>query len=232
MNVLKQSAEALENRLLKTGRVLATRSWSPAGFVEVDLHLPGCDMSGWTETKHIKCRVAPFTYRDYTPAGWDAETQTCTLYIETGHDGPGSHWARRLKRGDCISYLGVANSHQRAESDRQLVFLGDETAIGHFFALSGLAGPGAPITGALSILHQDHQQQFAEYFPRLHLQLLKKREAQDYESLLRWVNDTIPSGQNAVFLLAGYGSAVSQMRRLLRQKGYGNDRVRAEGFWN
>ena len=37
---------------------------------------------------YIKFRMNDLTFRDYTPSGWDADTHTCTLYLDAAHNGP------------------------------------------------------------------------------------------------------------------------------------------------
>ncbi len=215
---------------MKTATVLAVRAWNPATFREIDLHMPGCDMSKWDQTQHMKCKVDSFTYRDYTPSGWDAETQTCTLFINAGHDGPGSRWVKALQPGDNLSYM-VASSHEQPVSNKRLVFLGDETAIGHFFALQQLAGAGTAISGAVAIAEQHHRDEFSEYFSRLGLAALHKDG--EYRALEDWVVDlNAGDPSDAVFYLAGYSPAIARLRRLLKSKGYGGSQIRAQGFWN
>src|ERR1700761_5367232 len=164
MNKLTQKAIALaETTFFRTATVLAVRAWEPASIIEIDLHLPDCDMRRWTSVQHIKCKVGVLSYRDYTPSGWDAETHTCTLLIHVAHDGPGSRWARGLRPGDQLSYRKPESSHHHPEA-KQLCFLGDETTIGHFLALQQLAEPGTAINGAILLSEPHHQQEFHAYF--------------------------------------------------------------------
>jgi hypothetical protein len=89
LNKLKRKAgELFESRLLQTGTVLDVRPWTPSTLIEIDLHLPLVDMQQWEQVPYIKFRVDNFTFRDYTPSGWDAETRTCTIYIDAVHNGP------------------------------------------------------------------------------------------------------------------------------------------------
>ncbi len=222
----------LERRLLKTATVLAVRPWEPATFLEIDLHLPYCDMSVWQEVMHMKCRVGALAYRDYTPSGWDAETRTCTLFIDAAHEGQGSQWAKSLKAGDPISYLGISSSHHKPASGKRLIFLGDETTIGHFFALHQLAGHSAQIDGAIAIAHKHHQHEFAHYFSRLGLQTLDKDDSGEYRELQEWVGAVHPDDNNTVFYLAGYTPAIVRLRKLLKVKGYGGSQVRTQEFWD
>ena len=222
----------VENRLVKAAAVLAVRLWEPSTFIEIDLHMPGCDMSRWQQAQHIKCRVAPLVYRDYTPSGWDAETHTCTLLIDVAHDGPGSRWAKSLKEGDTISYLGVSSAHHEPAPGRRMVLLGDETSIGHFLALRQLADGQAVIGGAITIQEAAHRRVFDRYFPGTGLEVLPGAVKGDYSALKDWVAG-FPDGDSSgtVFYLAGHIPGVVGLRKMLRRKGYGSRQVKAQGFW-
>lgn len=216
----------------KQATILAVRTWEPGTVLEVDLHLPDCDMSHWDRALHLECRVGRMVYRDYTPSGWDAETRTCSLVIHAAHDGPGSRWARQLKVGDIIVYRGVGSSHDTPAVGREMAFLGDETAIGHFLALRQLAGKDARITGAIALTEPHHREEFDQYFSGWEVKPVRKDSAVDYEALGRWLEGlAVTDHADMVFYLAGHHPAVSGLRKLLRQKGYGRDQVRVQGFW-
>ena len=222
----------LERKWLKNATVLAIRAWEPATFFEIDLHMPDCDMSQWQEVQHMKCKVGPLSYRDYTPSGWDVETRTCTLFIDADHEGQGSRWVKNLQTGDRISYLGISSSHHHPAPGKRLVFLGDETTIGHFFALHQLAGLRAHVEGAITLAHKHHQDEFSHYFSQLGLQTLDKGDNGQYRKLEEWVGDLRAGDNDTVFYLAGYSPAVVRMRKLLKGKGYSGNQVRAQGFWD
>lgn len=233
MKLLTQKAIALaETPFFRTAAVLAVRPWDPESILEIDLHLPECDMSRWTRAQHIRCKVGVLSYRDYSASGWDAETHTCTLLIHVAHDGPGSRWARSLRAGDTISYRKSESSHHQPVT-KQMCFLGDETAIGHFLALQQLAKPGASISGAVLLTEPHHQQEFHDYFPGWNVTPLSKREDGDYRQLSDWV-DAIDRKEHAdtVFYLAGYIPGVVDLRRRLRRQGIAGSRVETQGFWD
>jgi NADPH-dependent ferric siderophore reductase len=216
----------------KIATVLAVRAWEPGSIREIDLHMPDCDMSGWSSAQHIKCKVGTLVYRDYTPLGWDAGTSTCTLLIHSGHEGIGSRWARGLQVGDTVSYVRIGSSRQHP-SGRSLVFLGDESAIGHFLALRQLAPAGTEISGAVLLGEAHHREEFEAYYPGWGLKALEKNEVLDYCELDRWVeNFALREHPDAVFYLAGYIPSVVRLRKLLRRKGVARGRVMAEGFWD
>lgn len=237
MNKLTKKALSLvESPFIHNARVLAVRVWEPDTVREIDLHLPDCNMSEWVSTQHIKFKVGNFVYRDYTPAGWDAETRTCTLIIHTAHEGPGSRWGKGLRVGDSVVYLGVSSSHQQPVSNRPLVFLGDETTIGHFLAMQQLAGDTAKISGAIVLAEDHHLDEFEQYYPGWGLQGLRKGASREYRELDAWVESLAGSWseldlKDTMFYLAGYSREVARLRKLLRQKGIGAGQVKAQGFW-
>jgi len=234
MNPVAQKTIAfLENKMAKTATVLATRAWNNATFIAVDLHLPNCDMSKWQQSQHIKCKVKDLTYRDYSPACWDVETRTCTLFIDAAHEGPGSRWARSLASGHVISYLGVASSHQQPVPNKRMVFLGDESAMGHFFSLQQLADDPGMVSGAIAMSEKGLQDEFARYFPQSGLAALHKTHWADYSALARWIDDQpFAEPANTIFYLAGYVPGVVGLRKILKQKGYTGNQVKVQGFWD
>jgi NADPH-dependent ferric siderophore reductase len=198
---------------------------------EVDLYLPGVNMLKWTQAQHIKCKVADYEYRDYTPCGWDAETSTCTLIIHTGHDGAGATWARGLQQGDIFSYVGIGSSMQRPAENAHLVFLGDESAIGHFYALHQLASGPLSVTGAVAFTAPEHLEVFQEYFFDFGtVQAVKKTPGHNSNALLQWVAHRQFPG-NSVFYLAGEIPVVVQLRHLLKAQGISGWQIKAQGFW-
>jgi len=234
MNKLTQKALSLaESPFIHNARVLAVRVWEPDTVREIDLHLPDCNMNKWTSPQHIKFKVGNFIYRDYTPSGWDAETRTCTLIIHTGHEGPGSRWGKTLKTGDTVNYMGVESSHQQPVEGKPLVFLGDETAIGHFLALRQLAGESASIGGAVVLSEPHHRDEFGQYFFGWGLRSLEKGTTRNYKELDCWLMGlSLPLREDTVFYLAGYSPEIGRLRRLLRQKGVNPGQVKARGFWD
>jgi len=233
MKLLTQKAIALaETPFFRTATVLAVRPWEPQSILEIDLHLPDCDMSKWTSAQHIKCKVGVLSYRDYTPSGWDAETHTCTLLIHVAHDGPGSRWARGLNCGDMVSYRKPESSHHHPVASR-MCFLGDETTIGHFLALQQLAKPGTSISGAVLLTEPHHRQEFHDYFLGWDVAPLSKDEGEGYRPLGEWVDalDVRDHG-DTVFYLAGHIPGVVDLRRRLRRKGIAGSRVKTQGFWD
>jgi len=131
-----------------------------------------------------------------------------------------------------VSYLGISSSHHQPAPGKRLVFLGDETTIGHFFALHQLAGKHARVEGAIVLAHKHHQHEFSDYFSYLGLQTLDKEGAGRYGELEKWADELKTDGQDTVFYLAGYSPAVVRLRKLLKGKGVAGSQIRCQGFWD
>ncbi|WAC15058.1 hypothetical protein [Dyadobacter pollutisoli] len=229
MNIIKQKAIRLfETAMAKTGTVLAIRAWEPATFFEVDVHFPDMDMSGWKRVQHIKIRVAPGVYRDYTPAGWDEDIRTCTLYINAEQNGPGSRWIKSLREGDSITYVGVGATFHRPADYGEMVVFGDMSCIGHYLALQQLAG-GRGITGAITIAQESHREEFAEYFS-WKIQPVRQRDVGGLHSILKWTKDK-PLANSNVYI-SGHIPTCVQLRKELKRREDSPLGILVQGFWS
>ena len=214
----------LEDRLLKAGLVLEVRHWANAGMTEIDLHLPEACIEEWFDVPAIKFRAAALTYRDYTPFGWDAETHTCSLLIDTGHEGAGSRWAQGLKNGDAVQYLKVEQTRQAPHPTDLVVALGDASSLGHLLALQQLTLPLSRFDGAVLLGNPEQQDLFADYF-RSPLKALTG-DAQ----LADWLRGQGYCTAHTHFYLTGNHHLVSRLRKLLKELGHLH--IRAKGFWS
>ncbi|WP_259071500.1 SIP domain-containing protein [Mucilaginibacter sp. X4EP1] len=227
---IKKRAGALFEPALQTGRVLEVRHWEPSTFMEVDLHLPQADMSAWTEIPYIKFKVADLTFRDYTPSGWDAETHTCTLFIDVAHNGPGCKWASQLKKSDIVSYYKIKSTQHAPEETPAVIGLGDESSIGHLLALQQMVVPATRFSGAVLIHNASHRDQFNEYF-RSPLTPIPVQDAYGHNSLMQWIIEQQYTLDNTVFYITGNQTMVIQLRKLLKMQGYHSTQVKAQSFW-
>ncbi|MFT4155518.1 SIP domain-containing protein [Parafilimonas sp.] len=226
----KQKISFVENIFIKKGRVLDVRAWKPATIFEVDLHLPQPDMQQWNKTQKISCRVGAFSFRDYSPCWWDAETKTCTLFIDALHDGEGSRWVKTLQREDDFYYLHIESAKHSPETGKHLVMLGDETAIGHFNALQQLANDATSISGAIVFKQDEHLQQFKAYCKKLSLDALPYA-TNNYAALKAWT-EKLNVHNDCTFYIAGNARLVVQLRNALKEKGFAANQIKAQGFWH
>jgi NADPH-dependent ferric siderophore reductase len=232
LNRLKKKAISfLDAHISKTGYVLEVRKWEPSTLIEIDLHLPGTTMSDWNEVPYMKCKVADLTYRDYTPWGWDAETQTCTLFIDAGHPGAGSQWAQQLQKGDTISYLGTNSTRHAPSPTSSIICLGDESSIGHLLAMQQLTMPKTRFTGAVIIGNEENRSLFSKCFGSM-LQPISRGDVYGHHSLADWLLQQSYSIQNTLFYIAGNNTMVVELRKFLKKQGYAASQIRSHGFWS
>ncbi|OKS88532.1 siderophore-interacting protein [Mucilaginibacter polytrichastri] len=227
-----RAAKLLEGRMLHAGTVLEVRHWQPCTMLEIDLHLPIADMAQWAENiPYIKFKVADFTFRDYTPSGWDAETCTCTIFVDAAHNGPGSLWARNLQKGDNISYIKVGVTRHCPLGTSTIIGLGDESSLGHLLALQQTVIPSGRFTGAIVMANEGHRKLLGEYFPSP-LAPIARYDTYGHHSLIEWLVNQHYSLDNTLFYLAGNNTMVDQLRKLLKQQGYASGQIKAQGFWS
>lgn len=229
MNYLKRQAlNLLEKRMLKKGRVLDVREWSPATICEIDLHLPQTDMSNWDSVQHIKMKVADGVYRDYTPVFWDAETHTCTLIIDLEHSGPGTDWAKHLTAESSIEYWGIGKTPHHPVSGTMLGF-GDVSAMAHLLALEYLTRGKSQINGSICFREPHHALEFSQYFQSNYQPLVVENEHSYHRYWERWLESHTLLGQT-VFIVGNIPSVV-KFRKHLRTHTTFNGNIKAEGFW-
>lgn len=228
--IRKKAGSIIEPQILKTGRVLEVRTWSPATMIEIDLHLPHVNMYQWQQIPYVKFRVDNLTYRDYTPTGWDAETSTCTVFINAAHSGAGSIWAKQLRRNDTIQYLKVGSIHQGADRTSAIVALGDESSIGHLLALQQITLPGTKFSGAVLMDDTQHREFFNKDL-KSPIRPIARSEMYGHHTLMSWINTQHYDFRETVFYLIGNNVMVSQLHKLLNQEDIPSGNIKSQSFW-
>jgi NADPH-dependent ferric siderophore reductase len=211
-------------QLLQTGQVLDVRVWEPATMIEIDLHLPLADMRLWNEIPYIKFKVDESCFRDYTPFGWDAETATCSLLVDTTHEGCGSRWAAQLHAGDTVQYIKIGDTHQSPHPTNLVVGLGDASSVGHLLALQQLTLPGIRFDGAV-LLDSPHTGQLVRDYFRSPVSTLTTRH-----ELANWLLKQGYCTAHTSFYLTGNRELVVELRTLLKNLGHVN--IQAKKFWS
>lgn len=219
-----------EKIITKTATIANVRPWNSGNISEVDLHLPQVDFSKWNKTPVIKCRTSAMHYTDYTPSMWDNNEHICTLYIDTSHSGKGSEWAKEIKENDMLNYIHIDFENHYPVEDKQLVFLGDQTAIGHFCALQQLASTNAKINGYICFNNQQTAEGFTKNCPWLPLETLTGYEETNQKTaqLLEQLEDK----ENCIFYIVGYAKMVVSIRKYLKSQGIAGEQIKSKGFWH
>lgn len=221
--IKNKAGKILENQLLNTGSVLAIRRWELSGLIEIDLHLPSVDMQNWKQIPYIKFRVEGFSFRDYSPFGWDLETSTCSILVDSAHHGQGSRWAEQLSVGDTVSYLRPESTRQYPHPTDCVVGLGDASSVGHLLALQQLTVPKSRFDMAV-ILDSPQSDLLRDNFSPV-LNILP-----NYDELASWLVKQQYSIANTSFYVNGNNELVVALRKLLKKMGY--SQIRVKGFWS
>lgn len=230
-NGLKKAVFGLMDKVFtQEGFVLAVRKWQPETMYEIDLHLPEVDMLKWTTIPRLKCKVAPYAYRDYTPAIWDAERRKCTLIIETGHNGFGSLWTQNLKPGDTILFA-PAHAAQLPAGPGKIVCFGDGSALGHFLALKQLTNRNTNPLEAIIFLNEEYV--LPDYFEHENpeFKFIMAPGVNSLDSLHQSSEYKVLSTYGALYI-AGHIPTVTGLRKIFKKNPYLNAKIFAHGFWS
>lgn len=71
----------------------------------------------------------PQTRRRYSVRAVDGAADTITLWVATGHEGPGSDWARRVQSGEPVDVVGPRGKITLDHSADWYLFAGDVSAL-------------------------------------------------------------------------------------------------------
>ncbi|WEK36339.1 MAG: siderophore-interacting protein [Candidatus Pseudobacter hemicellulosilyticus] len=221
-NVLKRAAFGLIEKTMSEGTVLATW-WLTAEVVALDVHLPSVDMQEWKNIRRLKCKVADFAFRDYTPASWDASSRTCTLFISVAHEGAGSRWARTIRSGDPLLFAAAYAAPLPAAG--RVLGIGDATAIGHFLSLRQLQqhGPGALDVAILLSGKSVPAVSYSSMHPELHW--LEGQAALD-----NWLDEKSPDNYSAIYIAGNIPQVTALRKRFKAMEGLAA-KIYVQGFW-
>jgi len=221
--IKNKAGKLIENQLLHTGEVLDVRAFEQSGLIEIDLHLPSVNMVDWTQVPYMKFRVDDFTFRDYSPFGWDAETGTCSILVDAAHEGPGSNWAKTLKAGDVVHYFRAESTRQSPHPTDCVVGLGDASSLGHLLALQQLTVPVTRFESAIVLDKPEIGGVIRDYFSPV-LNTLAT-----YADLESWLSEQQFCTAHTWFYINGNQQLVIALRNLLRKMGH--RQIRVKGFW-
>lgn len=229
-NILKKAIGGLLDQILSSAKVLAVRPWLSFTVYEIDLHLPNINMEKWNTIKRLKCKVGDLEYRDYTPAHWNAEKRTCTIYIEAGHKGVGSRWVKQLKAGDEVLF-GDAHAAQLPTQEGRILCIGDGSALGHFLALKQLTKDGQCPMDAIVYFHDADEPPYALAKSNPEYTFIINPNTDVFSTLAEWCTTNDLSIYTSVYI-AGNIPMVTALRKKLKVKPEIKAKIYVHGFWS
>lgn len=165
--------------------------------------------------------------RHYNPSAFDSATGTMEMLIYLHGKGPGSAWADKVIVGDKINLMGPAMKVKLDNTQRNFVFLGDETTIGTFLFMQNSLAGGQQFNGLieteLNLLHLNQT---------VNLNLpTAARTAQRGEVLSTWLAGNFDAHKDAQFYLLGHNASNLKLREYLKDKGMPNSKIVMRRYW-
>ncbi len=191
-----------------SARVLRVRVSGPA--------IAGMDFSPGVK---IKLHVGAGNMRSYTPASVDSTAGEMDVVVHVHGDSAASDWARGLKAGDEVSFMGPGKSVEGPSGPLPwAAFFGDETTIGLAEAIVDAHEDGTPILGAIEVAS---------------LPLAGVPRAQTHgEALVAYLDSlALPEGEGRVWL-SGEASSVLALRKALLDRGVTREQLCIKPYWS
>jgi ferric-chelate reductase (NADPH) len=178
----------------------------------------------WTPGDKLQVQLGGWVQRTYTPMDWDPVAGRTRMLIYLHADGPGTHWARMVQKGDACVLFGPRKSIQPASSS---IVFGDETSLGLAAALSGTS-----MHLLLEVTNRDQVMPVLGYLGlgSAHAGVRSKDDAHlsELEAQLSTLLMTDPTAE---IILTGRASAIGHMTRFLRQTEVGAGRRQSKAYW-
>jgi len=182
--------------------------------------------AGWTPGDKIQLQLGGWVQRTYTPIGWDNVNGRTRILVCLHAAGPGTQWARTVKKGDTCALFGPRKSITLAPAGTPAIIVGDETSIGLAAALSA--------HGQVAVLLEVVSR--ADTVPVLaHLGLadahLCVRTDGENQALEAQLSALLMQDASMDIVLTGRASIIGHMTRFLRLTGVGSGRRHSKAYW-
>ena len=223
MSIIQKIEDAFINvtglQLLGAGRVLEVRAWEDSPVIGIDLHLPAFDMNEWIGLMKITFLISDACFRDYVPFGWDADTATCSLLINTTQDTAGGHWANSLCAGNQVQYIKILASTEKLHPTNLIVGLGDSIHPEFLLALQQLTSPASRFDGAVWFSSPQTAKMFSSFFNTSLTTVASQNE------LINWLVCQNYCINHTSFYLSGNQCLTGDIQKLLKNLGHRNIHV-------
>ncbi|MYN15263.1 siderophore-interacting protein [Rugamonas sp. FT107W] len=183
----------------------------------------------WTPGDKLQIQLGGWVQRTYTPMDWDTESGRTRILVYLHADGPGTHWARLVRKGDDCTVFGPRRSLRLEQPRGRAILFGDETSLGLAVALSGQAAPLRMVFEVSSLAEA------APVIRQLGLDdahLCVRREGgEHFNELDAHMSALLQSHPSAEIVLTGKAGSIQHVSRLLRQQGATAGRRQSKAYW-
>lgn len=223
----------LKRRLLT---VVSSEHISPA-MIRITLH--GEDLADFTSLgpdDHCKVIIpdenGEMVMRDYTPRAYDNDKRTLAIDFALHDAGPVTQWAMNAKPGDELTIGGPRGSAVLKGDIRQLVLIGDETALPAIARNIEEAKPGALIKAIIAVPSEADEQTFSSA-ANVDLQWVHRPESQSIDPTpFIEALDEMDIGSGTYIWIAAEAYVAKDIRRyLIEERGHPLSWLKASGYW-
>lgn len=185
----------------------------------------------WTPGDKVQIQLGGWVQRTYTPIDWDSASGRMRILVYTRAGGPGTAWARCVRKDDVCLIFGPRKSIDLTRAPASAIVFGDETSFGLATALLRTVRPPhatllfevsllirvEPVLARLGLENAHLVEQAADdsHMSTLEEQMLAALEAQ-------------PSAR---IVLSGKASSIQRMRKLLKRSGIEAKRFQVKAYW-
>jgi len=221
---------AMIKLFMRSGQVLDIEDVGPA-FRIVTIGGEALRKVDWTPGDKLQISLGGWVQRTYTPLDWDAEAGRTRLLLSLDADGPGTQWARTLRKDDACILFGPRKSIDLTRRPSCAVLFGDETSFGLAAALLGA-------------LRSTSTRLFFEVSSLAHAQsVLAPLGLEQAQLSVRGVDDAhlaaLEEGMLAALqaqptgniVLSGKASSIQRLSKRLKRSGIDSSRLQVKAYW-
>jgi len=180
----------------------------------------------WTPGDKIQVQLGGWVQRTYTPIGWDNVSGHTRILVFLHADGPGTQWARTVKKGDACVVFGPRTSLALAPTRTPAIVIGDETSLGLAAALSARG----PVQVLLEVANRHETTPALNYLGLTDVQLCIRTDAEN-PALEAHLSALLMQDASPDIILTGRASTIQQLTRFLRQTGIGSGKRHSKPYW-
>ena len=133
--------------------------------------------------------------------------------------------------GNDFHYLKIEAVKHFPYEGKHLIFLGDQTGIGHFCFLQQLTTKNTQISGFITLNDLQTADVFSENCSWLPLEAVSNNDA-IYKQTEDFLIKHQAEKENFVFYVVGSAELIVTLRKLLTTYGFEGSQIKSKGFWH
>ncbi len=201
------------------------------------LTLSGPELEGFTSLSpadHIKIIVpgegGEDAMRDYTPRGYDPQTQSLTIDFALHDEGAATLWAKQAQVGDTARIAGPRGSKVISGPIRNWLLIGDESALPSISRRIEELPAGSRVTSLVAVQSAREEQRLVTEATHVALWVHRSDPCDATALAERLAQIILPEG--TYVWLAAEASVVKRLREQLIARGLPLPWLTASGYWS